>query len=88
MIFFLLLLVVVILIALYVKTHERFQGSAATITQVNGSYIIQPIQGYNGPLKLNYLVSDSRTNGIPNTALLKVSCADGRSPSPITGLCA
>lgn len=88
MIFFLLLLVVVILIALYIKTHERFQGSAATISQSNGSYIIQPIQGYNGPLKLNYLMSDSRTNGIPNNALLKVSCTNGRTPSPMTGLCA
>ncbi len=87
MIFFLLLLVVVILIALYIKTHERFQGSAATISQINGSYVIQPVQGYNGPLKLNYLMSDSRTNGIQNTALLKVSCDSGRSPSPLTGLC-
>lgn len=84
---FFLLLIVIILIIIYIRI-ERFQGSAATITQTGDSYLIQPIQGYNGPLKVNYVMSDTKTSNIPNSAILNVRCADGRVPNPMTGLCA
>lgn len=86
MIFFLLLIIVIIFI-MFCTVSERFKGTAATITQSNGNYVVQPITGFNGPLKINYELSDSKTSNLPSSLILKVDCLPGKSRSTSTGLC-